>query len=393
MLQFQRFYSAKCQFPQPRVAVLPVLRWGDLTLGSTDVVVPATLDSAGVRNFTRGRYALKAAYRSAGIGPAGSLLAPAYHCRTMLDPALALRGAVHFYALNGDLTPKIDSIKAEVATRRPAVKALVVPHYFGFEQPPALMRELAEFCSQQGIALVEDCSHAWQVAMQRGPASEAETGHFVVASPYKFFACADGGTLWANPSNLSMPKQSAPGIPDEAKAIKAALAHRAAKFNLRPPHEAVALPVLAAERGEDLIEFSDQPSGLYDDDMEGRSNLAMSRWVMRRTRLSMVVQRRRDRYREWSDAVIRLRGGRALFPELSSSCAPYMFPLLISAPDPQFFMLKQLGLPIWRWDDMAVSDCPVASEFRLSLLHLPCHQSLTSEQMRWMTNVVAGVLA
>ena len=119
----------------------------------------------------------------------------------------------------------------------------------------------------------------------------------------------------------------------------------------------------------------------------------MSRWVMRRTRLSMVVQRRRDRYREWTNAVAHLRGGRALFPELPSDCAPYMFPLLISAPDPQFFMLKHLGLPIWRWDDMAVSDCPVASAFRLSLLHLPCHQSLTSEQMRWMTTTIARVLA
>lgn len=392
MLEIQRFDPAKCHFPRPRVALLPTLDWADLTLGQTDAIPPASLDGVGVRHFARGRYALEAAYRSAGIGPAGALLAPAYHCRTMLDPALALGGAVHFYPLNGDLTPQIESVKAEVAARL-AIKALIVPHYFGFEQPAALMRELTEFCLQQGIALVEDCSHAWQIALQRGPACADETGHLVVASPYKFFACPDGGTLWGNPSELSMEKQSAPGLLSEAKAIKAAFEQRAAQAPLPSP-SAQAIPVaLAAERGEDLREFTDQPSGLYDRNMEGRNSLAVSRWVMRRTRLSIAVQRRRDRYREWTDAVGRLPGCRALFPTLRSDCAPYMFPLLISAPDPQFFMLKQLGVPIWRWDEMAVSNCPVAAEFRLHLFHLPCHQSLTAEQMRWMTRTVAEVLA
>jgi hypothetical protein len=393
MLEFRRFDSAKCLFPHPRVALLPTLSWADLTLGRADIIPPATLDDSGIWHFARGRYALAAAYRSAGVGPAGALLAPAYHCRTMLDPALALGSPIHFYALNGDLTPKIDSIMAEVANRRPAVKALVVPHYFGVEQPAALMRELAEFCDQQGIMLIEDCSHAWQTALQRGPACQAKLNHVVVASPYKFFACADGGMLWGNPSQVSVPKKSSPELVSEAKAIKAAFEHRAAHAQLRSPGAETSPSERAAERGEELVEFSDQPSGLYSPHLEGSNSLAMSRWVMRRTKLSVMSQRRRKHYREWTEAVRHLRGGRALFPDLPSTCEPYMFPLLISAPDPQFFMLKQLGLPIWRWDDMAVSNCLVASEFRLHLLHLPCHQSLTPEQMHWMTSSVARVLS
>jgi hypothetical protein len=70
-----------------------------------------------------------------------------------------------------------------------------------------------------------------------------------------------------------------------------------------------------------------------------------------------------------------------------------MFPLLIATPDPHFYQLKQLGLPIWRWDDMAVSGCAVAAGMRLHLLHLPCHQSLSDSQMAWMTNSVAEVVA
>jgi perosamine synthetase len=62
-------------------------------------------------------------------GPTGALLAPAYHCRTMLDPALALGGAFALYLLNADLTPQLVSIKALVAQHSPRITALVVTHY------------------------------------------------------------------------------------------------------------------------------------------------------------------------------------------------------------------------------------------------------------------------
>lgn len=392
MLEFRRFNPARCQFPCPCTAPLPTLRWSDLTLGRADTTPAALLDGVGVWHFSRGRYALAAAYRSAGVGPEGALLAPAYHCRTMLDPALALAGAIHLYALNGDLTPRIDSIKAAVASSWPAIRALVVPHYFGFEQPDAVMRELASFCRQHGITLIEDCSHSWQTAIQRAPVCQAATGHIAVASPYKFFPCADGGTLWGNPAQISVAKQSHPRMLNEAKEIKVTLGQGIVRTKSLSCYPAAITAQLAAERGEEMAEFSDQPSGLYSRELEGKSSLALSRWIMGRTRLSTAVNRRRLNYQEWTKAVVGLQGGNALFPDLPSSCAPYMFPLCISAPDPQFFLLKQAGVPIWRWDEMAISNCRVASKYRLHLLHLPCHQSLTAEQMRWMTRKVAEVL-
>lgn len=386
MLKFQRFEPASCQFPRVRAPVLPSLSWSELTFGAADTVPPSLLDGAAVWHFARGRYALAAAYRAAGVGLSGALLAPSYHCRSMLDPALALGGAVHFYALNGDLTPAMDSIRAGLAASN-QIRALIIPHYFGIEQPAAVMRELADMCSSLAIMLVEDCSHAWQVALRRAPASQAGSGHVVVASPYKFFACADGGTLWGNPAQLSIARPTRRTIVDEAKALKGMVGRSAVP----------ALPAmragLANARGEEQVQFSDQPSGLYCRDLEDGASLASSRWVMRRTRLSHVAQLRRRHYRAWADAVAGLRGGAALFSALAADCAPYMFPLLIAKPDPHFFELKQAGVPIWRWDEMAVSACPIAANYRLHLLHLPCHQGLNAAQMNWMTSIVAEVLA
>lgn len=77
---------------------------------------------------------------------------------------------------------------------------------------------------------------------------------------------------------------------------------------------------------------------------------------------------------------------------MPADCAPYMFPLYLERPDPDFFLLKKMGLPIFRWDEMAVSECAVAADYRLRLLHLPCHQTLSEQQMQWMISVLGEVL-
>ena len=50
-------------------------------------------------------------------------------------------------------------------------------------------------------------------------------------------------------------------------------------------------------------------------------------------------------------------------------------------------------MPIWRWDDMAVSECEVASRYRKRLIHLPCHQALGDSEMNWMTLALRTVLS
>jgi perosamine synthetase len=104
------------------------------------------------------------------------------------------------------------------------------------------------------------------------------------------------------------------------------------------------------------------------------------------------VRRRRERYAQWADAVRGLPGCRALFPELPPASTPYMFPLQVDDPPRRFNPLKQLGVPIWRWDHMAVSDCAVSQRYRQSVFHLPCHQALGDDQMRWMAAAVARVM-
>lgn len=388
MSEFRRFDPSLCHFPRPGAPLLPVPRWSELASGADTSGRSALDEPAGAHFFSRGRYALHAAYGAAGVGPGGALMAPAYHCRTMLDPALALGGPLALYRVHADLTPDLADIAALADASRIAVRALVLPHYFGFEQPAELTRELTAFCRSRGIMLIEDCSHAWKLALARAELCRDAPDHAVVASPYKYFACADGGVLWG----AARPGGDRALVP--AGWLRELAAARSMLSQLRgpqPPNQDGS-PDSATACGAEITESSDQPSGLYDRAAEGKRGLALSRWVIGRSRPAAIAEKRRANYARWLDAVAPLTGGRALFATMPPDCAPYMFPLVMNAPEPYFCMLKQRAMPIYRWDDMAVSDCEVASRYRLRLLHLPCHQSLSERQMQWMISVVTEVL-
>ena len=397
-MDYQRFDPSNCGFPRPKVPILPSIGWQSLGRVRASQF---SLVSSGVQvhHFTRGRYALTEAYRESGVGKQGALLAPAYHCRTMLDPAIRLGADIVLYSMKSDLSPDMEALAASLAACQQPVKALLVTHYFGFAQ---FLAPLVKFCTEHDIAMIEDCSHALFVKSNTAETitksgSLGKTGRFCVASPYKFFPSENGGVLWAN-ANGKLPdgQQPAPTLMQELKGLvrsaqRARDQHQPPDVNLID-NEIMALAYKLTLTGRDVRSEEPGTSEQYDATEERLQSLAWSRWVMRHTDTARLVERRRQNYQQWANSVAKLPHCRSLFPEIPSDCAPYMFPLQIDHSESHFFALKQLGVPVWRWDDMAVSSCRIATSYRLKLLHLPCHQELTAQQMSWMTTAVKKVM-
>ena len=111
----------------------------------------------------------------------------------MLDPALALNAEVHLYPLQADLSPDLVALDLLLARIQKPVKALLATHYFGIVRDFCGLRQ---WCVDRHIVLIEDCSHVLFTENFRAPGSGIH-GQFVVSSPYKFFACDDGGLLYA----------------------------------------------------------------------------------------------------------------------------------------------------------------------------------------------------
>lgn len=114
----------------------------------------------------------------------------------------------------------------------------------------------------------------------------------------------------------------------------------------------------------------------------------IARLILKVANPEKIAAQRRHNYRRWSDATRSLPHCGPLFPDLAPDCVPDMFPLHIDLPDTDFYLLKRAGLPIWRWDEQAESDWPIAARYRHRLLHLPCHQELSNAKLDWMIGVV-----
>ncbi|MDP2171367.1 MAG: DegT/DnrJ/EryC1/StrS family aminotransferase [Rhodocyclaceae bacterium] len=383
------FDPSPCGFPKPRVPLLPTGLDG-LALNTAQPWAP----TSHFRHFARGRYALREAYRLSGIGPGSTLLAPAYHCRTMLDPALALGGNVLLYPLHTNLSPNLAALDALINQSPAPVKALLATHFFGIAQDFAA---LAAWCIERGITLIEDGSHAFFCEHHR-PAGIGGHGEFVVSSPYKFLPSPDGGLLYARDAGrLKSLSTRAPAVVNELRGMHFAWSKAAEQRNnraaLAPAHLDAELAAIAAARHSAAIDRHELAgtSADYRPDHEGYTALRFSRMLYRHPDIDSIAQRRRDHYRQWAMATMNLPYCRPLYPELPEGCIPYMFPLIIDNPEPHFTRLKQLGVPIFRWDSSAVSGCATASDYRLHLLHLPCHQSLTGRDMDWMIAAITKV--
>lgn len=385
-LKYCSFDPTPFDFPRPAVALMPSLQNVGLSKASQDYVLVG--ESRPRRHYKRGRYALLDAYRSCGVGSSGALLAPAYHCRTMLDAAIRLSAPVLLYSLHADLAPDFDSLQKLVDSSPVPVRAMLLTHYFGFAQDAA---RAAAWCAERNISLIEDCSHA--LFNRRGGPRLGLHGRYTVASPYKLLPCEEGGWLLAStPEALPEPARSAGGWRNELRVLWGAIQRRMEASAARRKLSIPPLPVDEAPLPPVMFGHSDQTSALYLPAEEGLKGSHAANWLLGCASINQAVQARRANYESWARAVAKVPGCRALFPALAPDTAPYMFPLLIDAPQRMFPRLKRVGLPIWRWDEMAVSDCPVSRRYSQALLHLPCHQSLHASELAWMQNQVARVL-
>ncbi len=346
------------------------------------------------RSYTRGRYALGEAYRLTGLGSGKALLAPAYHCLTMLDPAIALGAEVQLYPLKPDLSPDLEKLDHVFESAHGAVKTLLATHYFGLAQD---FTRLKAWCDARNIALVEDCSHVLFTETYQA-AGTGTFGKFVGSSPYKFIACEDGGLLHARERRLlddvTTKSQS---LINELRGLKRSLEKRWTRCAPLPDIEQMGIQLTSLEDALAAtadLQYSEylHTSSQFSRAEASKSALRTSLWHERMSSTEFIAKQRKQNYKRWLEAVAGLPNCRALYPRWPDESIPYMFPLLIDHPNPHFFWLKQLGMPIWRWDEMAVSDCAVSRRYQLHLLHLPCHQGLNEKELSWMFAVVQLVL-
>lgn len=388
-VEFYPMMADAGDYPEPMIPILPSASCGAWQARGDSAAGSAFLK--GGETFMQGRYALLEALRRAGAGHGQIVLLPVFHCRSMVEPALLLGASPCFYPIRADLQPDFTALTRLVQESELPVAAMVLTHYFGF---PNALDEAERFCALHGILLVEDCAHAFYG--QTGGRLLGTVGRYAIASPWKFFPVRDGGVLRDNTGSGKARRKQQSWLA-EVKAVVAILQVWGQRVRHRCDLPEVDVEALCEQAeaimARDSKRLAEQGLKELDPARVTACSLRLTRWSVRHAAHGRVARLRRENYLRWLEGVGGLTGMQPLFPSLPEGVVPYAFPLLVDVAGMGFHLLKLAGIPLWRWEDMAVTDCAVSQDYRKRLVQLPCHQALREEELAWMIRSVRSLSA
>ncbi|MEI7866935.1 MAG: DegT/DnrJ/EryC1/StrS family aminotransferase [Candidatus Methylumidiphilus sp.] len=384
---------------KPKVSARPILSLD--VFGKEESKCPAVLDVGQVKLTHNARTALAHALRHANIGHGASVMLPAYHCPAMVTPIAWVGAEPIFYPIRSDTSVDIDVLPKYI---RSDTRAIIAVHYFGFIQD---MRSLRKFCDERKLILIEDCAHAFFGSVNGQVIGSS--GDYAIASIMKFLPIYEGGCLVSARRSLEDIKISYGGLFLQLKSALNTL-EIACEYG-RLPLVNIFLRVkswiwnrLKSKHDEgkspkqlDLFENTTGDDYKFDPNLIGLSMSWSSIAVMKSMSFSYACERRRANYKVLLNALSNIKGAQPLFDNLPDNVYPQVFPMLMDFPDKVFKPLKCLGIPIirfgeYRWKGVDASTCPVSDELSRRVFQIPCHQSLTPEELRWMIDSIISVL-
>jgi perosamine synthetase len=319
------------------------------------------------------------------------------HCRTMPEAAEHAGAPVLYYPMTEQLQPDFAAWSRLLSARATPAAAAVHVHYFGFPQG---LDEMAALCRDHGLKRVEDCSHAFY-GQRTDPHGAAlgllgTWGDYAVSSSWKFHPVPYGAVLLDHTEGGQNRRRGAPWDQELRSWVDWA---RTGKDASGTPEPDRAVPPVARlwERACELAAAQHAAAGSGASSFkaawaQGGAPRLYQRAVQQANHAHIVAQRRHH-YLQWLAFLQGVPGVQPLFSQLPAGVVPYAFPLLGDEHGVLFHLLKLAGVPVWRWEDMArvaPQQCPVTARYRVRLLQLACHQSLTENDLAWMAQTVVS---
>jgi dTDP-4-amino-4,6-dideoxygalactose transaminase len=346
------------------------------------------------------RIGIALAYRFLQLSPSDELLVPSYNCGSEIDPLLWCGAKPLYYRVDSQARIDLEDIQKRLS---PKTRAVYVTHYFGW---PQRLTELASWCKERELLLIEDCALA---LFSRGPEGPVGCiGDAAIHCFWKTLPLPNGGAL-------VLPKREgemAAGMKSPAfnsilhkvkPFVRNWLRHRG-KEHLRPLYE-VSRELRAAAKGIDSCASSgvkdvappEIPSYCYfDDKMIDWGISRISKGMLRQADPISIVKKRRANYRQLLEGIQSLPGICPLHDDLPDGVCPQVFPVMVSDP---YHWQRSLNVhrvypfgwwrgyhPSFSWEGF-----PEAVELKNRLLAFPVDQHLEQDQIRRMLESIRTV--
>jgi len=385
---FERLEPSPPRHPRSSYPMLPVL--GRRVAAASPAPVASRFLGEDALFTTSGGAAIRCALRDAGVGEGDQVLVPAYHCPSMVWPVLAARAAPVFVPLREDLGIGTAQLELCAGAR---TRALLLPHYFGVVQTE--LREIRGWCERRGVVLIEDCAHAFYAV--RPGELPGSVGDYAIASTRKFFPGVEGGALVANGRALRTALRPA-SLAEELRCLRRTfgLAHEYGGLPWQRSVRPLAGTHLEGARDEAGAIAESMPAPASDAELGGvgarRQACRLTRWLVRHEPHALSAGIRRARWQRWREVVDGVPGVDAFVDALPQHVVPHVFAAVLHDPGRIYRQLKYAGVQVWRWDRLAVSDCPTSRALALRLIQLPCQQALGDEAFERLLRAFADVL-
>lgn len=388
-------------YPPAKAPISPVLSFSSFS-GSGLQSAPSIASAKYKRFVTSGRIATALALINENIGAGDEVLVPAYHCESMVAPVRHTGAKAVFYRINADTTINIDSI-TELLTQN--TKVLVVTHFFGF---PQNVKALRAFCDKHNLLMIEDCAHSFFGEFCGHPVGYYSD--YAIASTMKFFPVFDGGVLASNKHPLDQINLEKPSPHMEVKAFLTVI-ERAISFNrlsfvgkiigfftrIKDFLWSSIKAVFFKHRGAASIGPSAAEGGFsFDPSWLNIKASKVSRFIINKTDMSELVDKRRKIYMRYVEALKDIEGCHILHTKLSDHTVPVVVPIYFDHCAQVFDKLKRKGVPIWHFGEFLdaqvnASTCPVSYEYSQKVIQFPCHQELTEQEVCWVISEIKSV--
>lgn len=349
-----------------------------------------------------GRNAIYLGIRALGLAPGDNILVPSFHCAAVVEPILSYGAKIKFYNIDKNGLPDVGDIESKIDARS---KALLAIHYFGYPQPIGSLQRL---CANHRLYLIEDCAHVL-VGETEGKAL-GSFGDFSIFSWRKFLPLCDGGLLVLNNQDIRRDFDLNRGrLLFQIRATKntidkliedsnSDLGRMAGKLSDRlvsiarwfTPRETCSADISGTNGSESS--GTDFNTSSIDAAM---SNI--SKYILRRSDVSAVLESRRFNYRYLHNALIGLPEVTPFFASLPENVCPWVFPMLVPKYSDFQLLLRKKGIPAVTWGgvihhDLPLAQFPDADFLYRHLVFLPVHQDLHESEMQIMIEVIKASL-
>lgn len=345
---------------------------------------------------TSGHAAIALALRFLGCRPGDRVLVPTYHCPTMIAPLVRLGAVPVFFPLTASGMPAIDWLEQHAGEAR----AIVAAHYFGFVNSLDAVRS---FCDARGIALIEDCAHAFFGVADGRPVGS--WGDVAIASLTKFFPVPEGGCIVSCQRVLGhltlTPRSTRAELRAAIDMIEIGARYRRfpglngllrALFGTKELLRGRPFTPIATNDHDDV-----RPPSATDlnDDLLFVAPSRSTRGIARRIHRERIVTLRRRNYALLAQLLADLPDAAPFRASLPDHLAPYVFPLEVGNPEARYRALRAAKVPLFRWDRVWPGTPSIAGDFGAEwatrIFQLACHQDLTEDDLRSIASTVRRI--